>query len=79
MSVTQTRPPVGAPSATPQPSEPASESGNVVVRRGSATLFDPIARRRVDQVRKTSRSDPEVLARRPTVALLPTVPRSEAS
>jgi hypothetical protein len=79
MSVTQTRPVVAAPTVAPQPCEPGSESGKVVVRHGSATLFDPIARRRVDQVRKSFRRDAETLARRPTVALLPTLPRSEAS
>jgi hypothetical protein len=48
-----------------------SESSNVVVRSGSATLFDPIARRHVDEVRKSFRGDSEMLARRPTVAMLP--------
>jgi hypothetical protein len=79
MSVTQARPVVSAPTVEPHSSEPGSESVNVVVRNGSTTLFDPLVRRRVDQVRKSYRGDPEMLARRPTVAFLPTVPRSEAS
>jgi hypothetical protein len=73
MSVTQARPAVRAPSVTPQPSEPGLDSASVVVRSGSATLLDPIARRRVAEVRKRFRSDPELLARRPTVAMLPTL------
>jgi hypothetical protein len=64
---------------TPHPSD-AGDSSNVVVQSGSATLLDPIARRRIDQTRKSYRTDPEVLARRPTVAMLPSLltPHGEA-
>jgi hypothetical protein len=74
MSITQGRPVVRT-AVTPHPSEPESEwdPSSVVVRSGSATLFDPMARRRVDEVRKSYRGDPEMLARRPTVAMLPTL------
>jgi hypothetical protein len=77
MSVTQGRPAI-RDVVTPQRSEPGSEPWSVVVQTGSATLFDPIARRRVDQTRKSYRSDPEVLARRPTVAMLPTLLTSKS-
>ena len=56
-----------------QASEALPHPSSVVVRDGSATLFDPMARRHVDEVRKSFRRDSEVLARRPTVALLPTL------
>jgi hypothetical protein len=86
MSVTQGRPAVQNPIVTPQPGEGGAEPANVVVHSGSATLFDPIARRRVDEARRSYRSDPDVLARRPTIAMLPTLPtvllsepKSEAS
>jgi len=79
MSVTQARAAVGAPAVAPEPSEPGSETANVVLHSGSAMLFDPTARGRVGHARKSFRGDPEMLARRPTVAFLPTIPRSEAS
>jgi hypothetical protein len=73
MSITQGRPAVRTPGVTPHTAESGSEPANVVVRSGSSTLLDPIARRRIDQRRKSFRGDPEVLARRPTVAMLPTL------
>src|SRR5689334_21695027 len=78
MSVTQAA--VRTPKVTPQPTEPGAEPPSVVVRSGSATVLDPSARSGFDQPRKSFRSDPEVLARRPTVAMLPTLlaPHCEA-
>jgi hypothetical protein len=80
MSVAQGRPAVRTSMVTPQPSEPGAEPPSVVVRSGSATLLDPSDRGRLSQPRKSFRSDPEVLARRPTVAMLPTLltPHCEA-
>jgi len=72
MSITQGRPSVHLPDVTPHESGNGSEPGQVVVRSGSAMLFDPLARRRISEARRSFRRDPEVLARRPTVALLPT-------
>jgi hypothetical protein len=64
---------------TAQSSDGVQEPSSVVVRDGSATLFDPIARRHVDEVRKSFRRDSEVLARRPTVAMLPTLLTSRSA
>ena len=71
MSVTQGKPALREPKVTPHELTTGSASSGVVVRSGSATLLDPIARRHVAESRRSFRRDPEVLARRPTVALLP--------
>lgn len=70
MSVTQGRPAVRVPHVTAHESGDAEHPG-VVVRNGSATLLDPMARRHIAESRRSFRRDPEVLARRPTVAMLP--------
>jgi hypothetical protein len=54
--------------------EPVIENGElhcVTLRSEYAPLFDPPARRRIDEVRRSFRSDPRTLAYRPTVANLP--------
>jgi hypothetical protein len=72
MSITQGHPAVRT-AVMPHPSEHDSGPPSVVVRTGSDVLFDPLSRRRVDEARKSYRGDPEMLARRPTVAMLPTL------
>src|SRR5262249_30674503 len=73
MSVSQGKPAVRLPKVTAQEAVPGSEAPNVVVHSGSAPLFDPLARRRIAESRRSFRRDPETLARGPTVALLPTL------
>ncbi len=71
MSSTAVRSAVRTHTVIPEgPAGPVDPS-TVVVRNGVATLLDPMARHRIDEVRRRFRTDPETLARRPTVAMLP--------
>ena len=58
------------PQADPAPD--AAREARLVIIDGHNPLLDPVARRQLES-RRHFRSDPEALARRPTVALLPTL------
>jgi hypothetical protein len=63
--------PAPEPAGDEQPVKPPMELHNITLRSEYSPLFDPRARREIDEARRSFRSDPRTLAHRPTVANLP--------
>ena len=71
MSTMAVAPGAPQPVADEQPVKEPMELHNVTLRSEYSPLFDPRARREIDEARRSFRSDPRTLAHRPTVANLP--------